>query len=117
MDDIDRAFLAAYERRYSYASGGPAEIVTFRLSAYGIVEKPELPGIDMRGLSGAKTGERPVAFDGRSRPTAVYDRSLLWAAAEIAGPAIIEEAGSTTLVPPGFHATVDPHGTLVLERR
>jgi N-methylhydantoinase A len=117
MDDIDRAFLAAYERRYSYASGGPAEIVTFRLSAYGIVEKPELPGIGMHGLSGAKTGERPVAFDGRSHPTAVYDRSLLWAAAEIAGPAIIEEAGSTTLVPPGFHAIVDPHGTLVLERR
>jgi N-methylhydantoinase A len=118
MEDIDRAFLAAYERRYSYAAAGPAEIVTFRVSVYGIVEKPELPRVPARGsLQAAKTGERPVAFDGKFRPTGIYDRLLLPAGAEIAGPAIIDEAGSTTLVPPGFHATVDPHGTLVLERR
>jgi N-methylhydantoinase A len=118
MEDIDRAFLAAYERRYSYAAAGPAEIVTFRVSAYGLVEKPELPRVPARGsLHAAKIAERPVAFDGKFRPAAIYDRSLLPAGAEIAGPAIIEEAGSTTLVPPGFHAAVDPHGTLVLQRR
>jgi N-methylhydantoinase A len=118
MADIDRAFLAAYERRYSYATAGPAEIVTFRLSAYGNVDKPELPKIKAQETSqAAKIGERPVAFDGRFHATPLYERPLLAEGAEIAGPAIIEEAGSTTLVPPGFHALVDPHGTLVLERR
>ena len=88
------------------------------MSAYGIVEKPELPRAHVKGRpQAAKIGERPVAFAGRFRPTAIYERSLLPAGAEIAGPAIIEEAGSTTLVPPGFQAAVDPHGTLVLERR
>lgn len=116
--EIDQAFLAAYERRYSYATAGPAEIVTFRLSAYGIVDKPALPRARGGGtLTAAQTGKRPVAFDGRFRPTAIYDRSMLPAGAEIAGPAIIEEAGSTTLMPPGFHAAIDPHGTLLLERR
>jgi N-methylhydantoinase A len=118
MADIDRAFLAAYERRYSYATAGPAEIVTFRLSAYGIVDKPELPRAGEEGtIEAAKIGERPVAFDGHFRPTSIYERSLLPVGAEVAGPAIIEETGSTTLVPPGFQAAVDPHGTLVLERR
>jgi N-methylhydantoinase A len=118
MADIDRAFLAAYERRYSYATAGPAEIVTFRLSAYGIVDKPELPRAGEEGtIEAAKIGERPVAFGGHFRPTSIYERSLLPVGAEVAGPAIIEETGSTTLVPPGFQAAVDPHGTLVLERR
>jgi N-methylhydantoinase A len=118
MADIDRAFLAAYEQRYSYATAGPAEIVTFRLSAYGIVDKPELPRARAEGTpQAAKIGERPVAFDRHFRPTAIYERSLLPVGAEVAGPAIIEETGSTTLVPPGFQAAVDPHGTLVLERR
>jgi N-methylhydantoinase A/oxoprolinase/acetone carboxylase beta subunit len=30
---------------------------------------------------------------------------------------VIEEAGSTTIVPPGFRAQVEPQGMLVLERR
>jgi N-methylhydantoinase A len=118
IEDIDRAFLAEYERRYSYAAAGAAEIVTFRVSAYGLVGKPELPRAPAGGsLQAAKTGERPVVFTGEFRPTATYDRARLPAGAEIAGPAIIEEAGSTSLVPPGFHARVDPYGTLVLERR
>ena len=118
MHDIDRAFLAAYERRYSYAPAGAAEIVTSRLSAYGIGEKPELPRAPAGGsLEAAKMGQRPVAFHGKFHPTAIYERSRLLAGAEIAGPAIVDEPGSATLVPPGFHVAVDPHGTLVLERR
>jgi N-methylhydantoinase A len=116
IGDIDRAFVAAYERRYSYAVPAPAEIVTFRLAAYGLVTKPGMPKAPSARLD-AKIGERPVAFDGEFRATPVYERTLLAAGAELAGPAIIEEAGSTTIVPPGFRAAVEPQGMLVLERR
>ncbi len=118
MADIDRAFFAAYEQRYSYAVPGPAEIVTFRVTAYGLVAKPALPTARTEGLrDAARIDERSVVFDGGFRTTAIYERSLLPAGAEVAGPAVIEESGSTTIVPPGFTASVDPHGTLVLERR
>jgi len=118
MDEIDRAFLAAYEQRYSYAVPAPAEIVTFRLAAFGLVAKPGLPAVPSGGTAqAARIGERPVVFDGAFRATPVYERALLPAAAAIAGPAVIEEAGSTTIVPPGFSATVAPRGMLVLERR
>jgi N-methylhydantoinase A len=115
MADIDRAFLAAYEARYSYAVPAPAEIVTFRLAAYGLVTKPGMPKAPLARLD-AKIGERPVAFEGRFRPTPVYERALLEAGADLAGPAVIEETGSTTIVPPGFTATVESRGMLVLER-
>jgi len=61
--------------------------------------------------------ERPVAFAGRFQPTPVYDRTRLSPATPIAGPATIEEPGSSTIVPPGFHAGMDGFGNLVLERR
>ncbi|HEX3884422.1 MAG TPA: hydantoinase/oxoprolinase family protein [Stellaceae bacterium] len=116
MDGLDRAFIAAYEARYSYAVPAPAEIVTFRLAAYGLVTKPGMPPAPSARLD-AKIGERPVAFDGKFRPTPIYDRPLLAAGVALTGPAIIEETGSTTIVPPGFTATVEPQGMLVLERR
>jgi N-methylhydantoinase A len=34
----------------------------------------------------------------------------------MAGPAIIEEDGATTVVPPGFNATLDRYGILTLRR-
>jgi N-methylhydantoinase A/oxoprolinase/acetone carboxylase beta subunit len=34
----------------------------------------------------------------------------------VAGPAIVEEMGATTVMPPGWSATVGTWGELVLER-
>jgi N-methylhydantoinase A len=116
--DIDAAFVTAYEKRYSYAQPGAAEIVTFRLSAYGEVAKPVLPALRAGGaLEAARSGERSVAFDGAFHATPIFDRARLPASAAIEGPAIIEEPGAGTLVPPGFRAALDGFGNLVLERR
>ena len=118
MADIDEAFLAAYEKRYAYAVPGPAEIVTFRLSAYGLVAKPSLPKLAEGGtLASALSGERAVAFAGSFRTTPIYDRARLVAGVAIPGPAVVEDAGASTLVPPDFTAALDPFGNLVLERR
>jgi N-methylhydantoinase A len=118
IGDIDAAFVTAYQKRYSYAQPGAAEIVTFRLSAYGEVAKPVLPALRTGGtLAAARSGERRVAFDGAFHATPIFDRARLPAAAAIEGPAIIEEPGAGTLVPPGFGAALDGFGNLVLERR
>ena len=47
--------------------------------------------------------------------TRVYARADLRAGDELAGPAVIEQPDSTTLVPPGARARVDEIGNLVLE--
>jgi N-methylhydantoinase A len=47
-------------------------------------------------------------------PTPVYDRGRLPAGFTIAGPAIVEEPSTTTVVHPGQRLTVDPTGNLVI---
>jgi N-methylhydantoinase A/oxoprolinase/acetone carboxylase beta subunit len=37
--------------------------------------------------------------------------------ASFAGPAIVEQFDATSVVPPGWRATVDRYGSLILERR
>src|SRR5256885_475130 len=64
----------------------------------------------------ARLAERPVLFDAVPTATAVYARDRLPAGAALEGPALIEEAGTTTVVPPGFRAGVDAHANLILER-
>ena len=46
--------------------------------------------------------------------TTVYDRSTLAAGTPIAGPAVVEEAGSTLVVAPGASATVAANGNIVV---
>jgi N-methylhydantoinase A len=47
--------------------------------------------------------------------TPSYDRTSLLAENRIAGPALIEEYASTTVVHPGDVVTVDAFGDLVIE--
>ena len=117
VDEIERAFRQVYEKRYAYAASAPAEIVNFRLAAYGLTRKPNLPRAAGGGtVNAALVGRRPVAFGGAFAETPIYDRDKLPVGDKINGPAIVEEANSTTVVPPAFRAEVDPHGNLILTR-
>jgi N-methylhydantoinase A len=49
--------------------------------------------------------------------TASYDRAALTRGAELRGPAVITQMDSTTVVPPGWLATVDAWSNLVLGSR
>ena len=118
IDDVERAFRVVYERRYAHATDDPAEIVSFRLSAYGAAQKPRLPHRTRGGtLADARTGTRPVAFDARFADTPIYARDRLPSDVVVDGPAVIDEAGSTTLVPTDWRARVDALGNLALEPR
>jgi N-methylhydantoinase A len=57
-----------------------------------------------------------VIFDGKARQTSVFDRDKLPPGYSIQGPALIEEAGSTTVVPPGWSVALDDLGCLVFKR-
>ncbi len=68
------------------------------------------------------TGEPRVVAEveahmgGRAHRTPVYEREALAAGASIDGPAIISEAVATTVIEPGWRATMTERGDLVLER-
>ena len=69
------------------------------------------------GASGdARKGVRRAYFPeaGGFVDTTVYDRSRLAVGQELAGPAVVEEEGSTLVVGPGAAARVAPSGNLIV---
>jgi N-methylhydantoinase A len=93
------------------------EIVNFRVTAFGVVDKPDLPRWRSDGsLDQAAHETRQVWFGGAAHDTPVFDRALLASGLTVRGPAIVEESGSTTLLPPGWSAQVLEFGDLLLER-
>ena len=53
----------------------------------------------------------------RAVPTAYYRRTLLPIGERFAGPAIVLQTDSTTVIPPGTTAVVDPIGNVIIDLR
>ena len=115
------AFHDAHRALYGYDfRGNPdqhVEWVNLRVTGVGPLPRPEIREIDVAAgdFEPPMMGAREVYFDDWST-AALYDRSTLLAGHRIAGPAVIEEFGSTVPVHPGFTATVDPFGNLIVQR-
>ena len=121
-DAIARAFASTYRTLYRRDAPPVAvEAVNWRVVARGPVPAFALPRptgthSDAPRLAVAK-GHRPAWWPevGHHVPTAVYDRAALAPdMAPIAGPAIVEERESTTVVPPGATVEVEASGALVI---
>jgi len=114
---MQAAFADVHDRRFGHRSTGSVEIVNFRVVGRGEVDKPSLPPWPAGGsVANAALRPRSVWFDGIWHDTPVYDRARLPAEARFAGPAVIEEGGATTIVPPGWCCSVLEYGELLLER-
>ena len=92
-------------------------MVAARLKAIGPVEKPaiEPESEGAKDPGAALLGERTVVFDGKPLPTQCYDRSLLRAGHTFAGPGLVLQMDSTTVIPPGWTARVDGYRNLIVE--
>ena len=121
VGELTERFEALYHQRYGHRREGKAiEIVTLRVVATGRVPRPRLSDMQMRtrGLDAALKARRPVYFEGHWHDDCpIYDRDRLGPGAEFAGPAIIEEFGSTTVLSPAWRAVVDNLGNLRLDHR
>ncbi|MGZ4471605.1 MAG: hydantoinase/oxoprolinase family protein [Nocardioidaceae bacterium] len=92
------------------------EWVNLRVTGVGPIRKPSLQTVAAgTGPEAARTGSRRVYFD-EWVDTAVYDRARLGAGDVVEGPAILEEFSSTVPLHPGFTATVDIYGNLLITR-
>jgi len=101
--DIRRDFDRDYQRRYGHADArARAEFQALHLSAFARLRRPDLARLPRAGTAMRPVSKRSVYFGGHGAvEAAVYDRASLAAGFAAAGPAIIEEYGSTTLVWPG----------------
>ena len=113
--DLIEAFHAQHEREYNFRRDeAPVSIFRVAVKATGVVPKAEFPSFEVKKHTPDAQGTRQVWFDGAGHATAIYDRALFKAGAEITGPAIIEQVDSTTVVPPGATATVDQYMNILI---
>ena len=98
------------------------EVVSYRLRVRVNVPKfapqpqPAIPAASPSPE--AIKGTRWVFFAAQQpTETTIYDRQRLGVGANFAGPAIVEQFDATSVVPPGWHASVDRFGNLILERK
>ena len=119
-DGIKRCFDAMHELRYgTSAPDERAEIVSLRTTVTGVMRKPPRTTIksgDARPVAAALGGTRPVFFReaGGFVRTQTYARAALLAGNRIAGPALVEEHASTTVLGPHDALEVDQFGDLVI---
>ena len=118
IEGFHRAHEQAYLRRFD---DKPVMIVNVGLAGIGHVPPPVTPEVESGGAQpdeAALLDTRPVRFvqgnEAVGHETAFYARSGLKAGNRIAGPAVIEQADTTTILPPGTLAEVDRYGNLIV---
>ena len=117
LKTIRDRFDSIHDRSFGHAAPDePLEMVNVRLSARGIRQKLEMPTVS-RGAKPAPRTMRKVCLHDAERfeDCPVYARDSLPAGAEISGPALIEEYGSTTVMFAGDRAKVSPTGEIIIQ--
>jgi N-methylhydantoinase A len=117
---LAEGFAAAHKRLYGFVAEGEAvQLVTYRVEAVGLVPKAAFRPEPDAGpdASHAIIGSREVWFPeaGGFVACPIYDRDKLKSGNRFAGPAIVEQMDSTTVLLPGMTATVEPYLNLILE--
>jgi N-methylhydantoinase A len=109
-------FHAEHERHYGFADAGSAvQIknlrvrVTGRVARLTLASPPETPAALPRARRRIYDRTQWVDAD-------VYDRTQLGLGTRIRGPAVVEQADTTTWILPGWEAVADPVGNLILTR-
>ena len=115
-DAIAASFHVAHRAVYGHANE-QAEVWMKELRAHVIGVMPKARVVvapdDTHDLGAAR---RQVRLFGGVFDAAVRSRSALPAGASLAGPAIVYQMDTTTLIPPGWQARAVRSGALVLER-
>jgi N-methylhydantoinase A len=116
---IRASFEQAYKRIYHRIHDGHAiEALAWRLAAMGpAIHRPaKSAGKPKRTRSGKPVRKRPMLFESWSehRNCNVFSRYELTAGQSLSGPAVIEEAESTTVIGPNGKAVIDANSNIVV---
>ncbi len=109
-------FHAAHRQRFSFDDPDETvELVTLRLAAVGLLGGTASAQAPAAGAPAARR-ERAVHLGGGWTSAPVYEQAGLGAGASVEGPAIVEQAYTTLIIPAGWRLAVRPSGDLVATR-
>ena len=110
------AFNELHEMSFGYTMKVDLEIVNIRLSAIVLPVIPKIPKMELSQSQAkpATAGVRKVFFKDEFVDTPIYSRDEMLPDAVLEGPAVIEEANSTSVVFPNQSVKIDGYGNLII---
>ncbi len=112
---LARAFHAEHTRLFGHADeAAPVQLVNLRLVVSGATPKPRLREVAVATAPAEPASTVIAFFDGRAHDVPIFAREGLLHGHRVAGPAVVAQADTTTVIPPDFVADVDLWGNLVL---
>ena len=124
LTTIANNFHEAHEKEFGRAfRDNDVEIVNIRVLGVGGIPDLQWPTVEKGNADpgAAFKYEKDVVFESHGkpdvRPTKVYERARLKSGNIIAGPALVEQMDSTVVITPGWDASVDDFGNIIISRR
>jgi N-methylhydantoinase A len=119
VDLLKAGFLERHETVYGFAADDePIQIVNARLVARGVPDPPQVPRQKAGAADSAQAlvGRRAMWIGAEQgfADVPVYDRAQLRAGHRLAGPAVVDQFDSTTVLLADQQAEVDELGSLVI---
>ncbi len=116
------AFEALYERKYGKGSayrGAGIEMTQFRLTARGLMERPEIEASDLKGVdpSDAHVGKRDVFVDAEDgfANVDIYNFNQLQPGNRVSGPCVVHTPITTIVIQAAQTAQMDTYRNLIIE--
>jgi N-methylhydantoinase A len=118
IEDFERLYQQKYGPGSTYRGAG-IEMTMFRLTARGLIDRPEVPRERLRsaGADHARIGRRDIFVTARHgmAPADIYDFGLLEPGNRVRGPAVIHTPITTIVVQEGQESHVDEYRNVVIE--
>jgi N-methylhydantoinase A len=116
LDLLAAAFHTRHEQLYAHAEpSAPIEILDVRVRAAGHLP-PVAAHARLRAAASTPGAvrARELVIDVHTHAAVVYERGEIPPGHAFAGPAVVEQEDTTTIVPPGWRFEADSRGNLVL---
>ncbi len=114
---LSKAFDKEHTQLFTFALEADHEVVNLRAVVQGkasTVKARKIKKGTSTPVKDSKLGKTTLFLEGKDRPATIYDRGKLLAGNRVAGPAIVTEMDSTTLILHKHYAEVDRVGNLLI---
>ncbi len=116
VTQIAADFHRAHERMYGFSRPDQKlELVSLWVTIELDIQPLMMPRGELNSGQPEPIATRSVIFHGEPHSTPIYDRADLGVGSEFVGPAIVEQADSTTVIWPGERAAIDDFGQIILD--
>ncbi|MET7917771.1 hydantoinase B/oxoprolinase family protein [Streptomyces avermitilis] len=115
-DTMTRAFEERHRATYSFTLDRPVVVEALSVEATGLTEPPDLSAL--AAFEGRSATPETVSLHtgGTWRDVPLHRRAALPPSETVTGPAVVAEAGATTVVDDGWQAVITDDGHLIMER-